>query len=203
MRVLYFGGAFNPPTRAHIELADEVRRKLGYDRVLFMPTKYEYIRFEEGKDFAYPDEMRLDLLRKIARNRDWMIVSDYEIRQEEQPRTYHTLQALKEQYELKLLIGTDWLKKLETGWTYIREICREFGIIVMERDGDCAQEIIADSAFLKELEPYLTIVTVPDHYRNLSSSMVRRAVSAVREGRHYIANAVPEEIVRDLETEEL
>ncbi|MBQ1383447.1 MAG: nicotinic acid mononucleotide adenylyltransferase, partial [Solobacterium sp.] len=37
MKVLYFGGAFNPPTRAHIELADLVRQELGFDKVLFMP----------------------------------------------------------------------------------------------------------------------------------------------------------------------
>ena len=202
MKVLYFGGAFNPPTRAHIELADLVRRALGYDKVLFMPTKYEYIRFEEGKDYAYPDDVRLAMLQKIAESKDWMIVSDHELRQEVQPRTYHTLKQLSSEYELKLLIGTDWLKKLETGWTFIPEICHEFGIVVMQRDGDDAEAIIQASPFLRELEPYITVVPLPDLYRNVSSTMVRTAVSRIVEARRYLKDVVMPEIVDELVPEE-
>ncbi len=194
MKALCFGGAFNPPTKAHIELADEVRMRLGFDRVLYIPTKYEYIRFDEGKDYAYPDEVRLAMLEKIAAQRDWMIVTDYEIRQESQPRTYRTLQHFSQEYELKLLIGSDWLRKLETGWSYVEEICREFGIVIMERSGDNAAQIIEESPYLSSLKEYLTVVTLPDVYHNVSSTLVRSAVSQIREARGYIRRTVPDEI---------
>ena len=72
----------------------------------------------------------------------------------------------------------------------------------MERSGDKAEEIIEASDFLKELRPYLTVVEVSSRFHNVSSTMVRRAVSAIRERRQYIEHVVPEEIVRDLEVEE-
>ena len=37
--VLAFFGAFNPPTRAHLELADFARRETGRDGVIFVPSR--------------------------------------------------------------------------------------------------------------------------------------------------------------------
>ena len=194
MKVLYFGGAFNPPTKAHIALADHARKQLGFDKVLFMPTKYEYVRYDEGKDFVYSDDRRLEMLQRIAPHHDWMIVSDYEMKQPFQPRTYHTMKYLSGMYTLKLLIGSDWLKKLETGWNYIPEICREFGIAVMARNGDNVQKMIAQDAYLSSLEPYLTIVEVPSEWQGASSTAIRQAVMKIREAEEYLRQALPEEI---------
>ena len=197
MKVLYFGGAFNPPTKAHIALADHARKQLAYDKVLFMPTKYEYVRYDEGKDFVYSDEKRLEMLSRIAADHEWMIVSDYEMNQPSQPRTYHTLQHFSDQYELKLLIGSDWLRRLETGWNYVMEICRDFGLAVMARNGDDVQEIIEHDPYLKALQPYLTIVQMPDEWQNVSSTAVRRAVMMKKEAEALLRHALPEEITEE------
>ena len=84
MRALVYGGAFNPPTIAHIELADFARKAAGFDKVIFVPSKMHYITDDQKKDFAFDDETRLAMLRECAKAHEWMEVSDYEIKAAEQ-----------------------------------------------------------------------------------------------------------------------
>ena len=66
---LAFFGAFNPPTVAHIRLAEFAMREAGAQNVLFVPSKSGYIRDSQQKDFAFQDEDRLAMLDKIAKTR--------------------------------------------------------------------------------------------------------------------------------------
>ena len=85
---LAFFGAFNPPTVAHLDLAKFALDQTSGEQVVFVPSKAVYIREEQGKDFAYTDQQRLAMLNAAAAMRPWMRVSDWETRQENQPRTY-------------------------------------------------------------------------------------------------------------------
>ncbi len=177
MKVLFYGGAFNPVSKAHIELANYVRTSLQFDKVIFMPTKDQYIKHDEGKDFVIKDEKRKKLLEVVAKENDWMIVSDYELNLESQPRTYETLCFLRnEGYDLKLLIGSDWLLKLNSGWKYVDEIMHEFGVVLMTRNHDDIEQIIENDAYLKQYKDYITCITTPSFYQNISSTKIRHAL---------------------------
>ncbi len=177
MKVLFYGGAFNPVSKAHIELANYVRTSLQFDKVIFMPTKDQYIKHDEGKDFVIKDEKRKKLLDVVAKENDWMIVSDYELNLESQPRTYETLCFLRnEGYDLKLLIGSDWLLKLNSGWKYVDEIMHEFGVVLMTRNHDDIEQIIENDAYLKQYKDYITCITTPSFYQNISSTKIRHAL---------------------------
>ncbi len=177
MKVLFYGGAFNPVSKAHIELANYVRTSLQFDKVIFMPTKDQYIKHDEGKDFVIKDEKRKKLLEEVAKENDWMIVSDYELNLESQPRTYETLCFLRnEGYDLKLLIGSDWLLKLNSGWKYVDEIMHEFGVVLMTRNHDDIEQIIENDAYLKQYKDYITCITTPSFYQNISSTKIRHAL---------------------------
>lgn len=193
IKALYYGGAFNPVTKAHIFLADYVRKKLAYEKVIFMPTKGEYIKYIEGKELGFSEEERLELLNKVAIDKDWMIVSDYEITRAEQSDTYITMKAMsKKGYILKLLFGSDWLPQLSTKWHYVDEICKEFGIVVVTRGHDNVQELVDDDPYLKKYKPYLTFVETPNTYHYISSTKVREAL---REGDLIkVCECVPQEI---------
>ncbi|MCR5230261.1 MAG: hypothetical protein K6D03_09055 [Solobacterium sp.] len=195
-RALVFGGAFNPPTRAHIELADYARRSVGFDYVIFVPTKKVYIREDQGKDFAFDDQTRLDMLGRIASSKEWMQVSDYEICAGKQPRTYETLCRLKETtgMELKLLFGSDKLEELQTGWKYVDGIMREFGVVCMVRNNDRAEELIENDAYLKSLSPYITVVATPEKYQSTSSTEVRKEIVRYQEIKCHLEQMVPEEL---------
>lgn len=190
---LAFFGAFNPPTRAHIDLAEFAMAASGKEKVIFVPSKVEYIRDEQKKDYAFSDSDRLEMLNKIARTHSWMCYTDIEIRQKKQPRTYETLCMLREAGESpSLLVGADKLIELETKWKFVPEIASEFGIVCMDRGGvDCA-EMIEKSRFLQSLN--LTVIKVPDAYRDISSSRVRVKLAQLEELRGELRLLLPPEL---------
>ena len=149
---LAFFGAFNPPTAAHLDLARFALEETGAKRVIFVPSRTIYIRDEQGKEEVYSEDRRLEMLRKAAENRPWMIVTDLEMRMERQPRTYETLCRLRDKgYDCALLMGSDKLPELEHGWLYVDEIVKEFGIVCLTRGGDVCAEMIRNDPYLQKL----------------------------------------------------
>ena len=188
---LAFFGAFNPPTVAHIELARFAMERTGREKVVFVPSKSAYIRGEQGKDFAFSEAERCLMLRLAASTRPWMEICDWELRQLRQMRTYDTLCHLRDTgVRAALLFGSDKLAELETAWLHVEKICREFGIVCLERGGDDCRSMIENSAFLRALGPYITVLTTPEDTRRVSSTAVREILAAGGDA----AGMVPEEI---------
>lgn len=193
---LAFFGAFNPPTVAHIDLAEFAMEKTGARQVIFVPSKAAYIRDDQGKDFAYSDIERLDMLQRAAKSRPWMAVSDWDIAQQRQPRTYDTLCHFRENgLSPALLMGSDKMAELETGWLHVEEIAREFGIVCLARGSDACARMIEESDFLRPLSPFITVLETPPDNRNISSSAVRQCVSEIQRLEEQLRRMVPEEIL--------
>ncbi len=192
-RTLAFFGAFNPPTKAHIDLAEFAMRETGRDDVIFVPSKMEYIRYEQKKDYAFSDKSRLAMLDRIASNRSWMRYTDIEMHQMSQPRTYHTLCMLRDLGEnLTLLLGADKLTELETQWQFIPEISAEFGIICLGRSGIDCDAIVQASPFLRSLN--LRLVRVPEQYKNVSSTRARECLFHLTQLGTELKNILPQEL---------
>ena len=193
---LAFFGAFNPPTAAHLSLADFALAATGREKVVFVPSKSVYIRYSQGKDFAYDDGQRLAMLRKAASLRPWMEVTDWEIRQDRQPRTYETLCHLRDSgYGAALLIGSDKLPELEHGWLHVEEIAREFGIVCLTRGKDECAGMIRRDPYLCALSPYIRVLETPEDTRNVSSTRVRELVREMRRLRTELEALTPPEIL--------
>ena len=195
-RALAFFGAFNPPTTAHLRLAAFALSETGFETAVFVPSKAVYIRGEQGKDYAYGDERRLDMLKTAARTRPWMRVTDWELRQSAQPRSYDTLCHLRETgVHAALLLGSDKLPELEHGWRHVEDIARQFGIVCLARGEDDAGRIIRESAFLSALAPFIRVLETPPDTRGVSSSAVRARMAQIRRLQAEISAMVPEEIL--------
>ena len=194
MRLAFFG-AFNPPTTAHLELARFALEASRAEEVIFVPSKAVYIQEKQGKDFAYTDEERLAMLRKAAEIRPWMAVTDWEIRQEQQPRTYETLCHLRDEgHPAKLLIGSDKLPELENGWLHVQEIVQEFGIICMARGEDECEEMIQRDPYLHKLAAGIYVLETPKAMRGISSTAVRGRIREIRRIEKELDELVPPEI---------
>ena len=197
---LAFFGAFNPPTAAHLELARFALEAAGREKAVFVPSRSDYIRNAQGKDFAYDGGQRLAMLRAAAETRPWMDVTDWELRQENQPRTYRTLCHLREDgYDAALLMGSDKLPELEHGWLFVEEIAREFGIVCLTRGSDECGRMIRENPYLRSLAPYIRILETPEETRNVSSTQVRRLVREIREKQEELERITPPEILPLLE----
>ncbi len=202
-QALAFFGAFNPPTVAHLNLAEFALRQTGREQVIFVPSKSVYIRDEQGKDFAYSDGQRLRMLQTAAQTRPWMSVTGWEMAQPRQPRTYETLCHLRaEGIQAALLLGSDKLPELEHGWQYVENITKEFGIVCMSRGGDECRRMIQEDDYLRSLAPYITVLDTPEATKGVSSTAVRRRVAEMKRLQSEIAAMVPGEILPLLQNEE-
>ena len=195
-KALAFFGAFNPPTLAHLSLAEYALRKTGRETAVFVPSRSVYIREEQGKDFAYPEQKRLAMLRAAAASRPWMAVTDWEMTRTYQPRTYETLCHLREEgTEAALLIGSDKLAELESKWLHVREITEEFGIVCLARGGDDCGRIIRESGFLQGIASHIRTLETPEETKRISSTRVRQMVAQGRLRDRELAEMVPAEIL--------
>ena len=191
---LAFFGAFNPPTLAHLDLAEFALKETGGEKVVFVPSKAVYIRNDQGKDFSYSDAQRLSMLQAAAKNRPWMAVTDWEMHQERQPRTYETLCHLRQEgWRTALLMGSDKLPELENRWLHVREIAAEFGIVCLTRGSDNCREMIRNNAFLRELG--IRVLETPGDTRGISSTRVRALAGEGRAAEAELAGMVPTEIL--------
>ncbi len=194
MRLAFFG-AFNPPTTAHLALAKFALDATGAGQVVFVPSRSAYIRGDQGKDEAYSEEKRLRMLQAAAESRPWMAVTDWELRQDRQPRTYETLCRLREEGEAPaLLIGSDKLKELEHGWRYVPEIIREFGIVCLARGEDACARMLEEDPYLRTVASGIRVLETPDETRFISSTGVRQRVREIRRLERELERMVPAEI---------
>lgn len=192
-RSLAFFGAFNPPTRAHIDLAEFALQETGSKDVIFVPSKSTYITEDQKKSFAFSDEDRIDMLKRIADNRSWMRWTDIEMRQPEQPRTYNTLCMLRDLGETpSLLLGADKLEELEHLWRNVNKIAEEFGIVCMDRGDINCESVIQNSPFLTSLN--IRVVHVPSAYKNISSSQIRVSLLQLYNVQKTLQELLPQEL---------
>ena len=126
-----FGGSFDPPHIGHIMIVDKLKELEGIEKIVVMPT---YLNpFKKG--FHASPTKRLEWLKKLFRNDDKVIVSDYEVRQNKPVATIETLQELKKRYDkVYIVIGADNLDALPT-WHDYETLKKEAQFIVVTRPG--------------------------------------------------------------------
>jgi len=198
--VLLACGSFNPPTIMHLrmfELArDFFRREKPNVEVVggvVSPTHDAY-----QKKSLIPAPHRLEMARRAVLSSDWVRVSDWETRETGWTRTRRALDQYHEQIHqvpvdwlpnaaptelgpmhLKLLCGADLLESFSVPdlWDTndIRTIVRDYGIVVISREGSNPERFIEKSPLLLEHSYNIHIVT--DWISNdVSSTKIREAV---------------------------
>ncbi len=190
--IAVFGGSFNPPTVAHINLAKQVLEEMNeIEKVIFVPVSTKY-----NKKGLASDEVRLNMLKSICNSQENLEVSDLELKSERQLYTIETLRIIEKQNpgkEIYFIIGTDNLKELET-WYKPDELLKNFKIIVLDRGEDNTDGIIEKSEFLKKYKSsFIKLKNIKKV--NISSSYIREQLKLGKN----VQNWVPEEISAEIE----
>lgn len=118
MRILLFGGSFNPVHWGHLILAEEVREEFGYDRVLFIPAAQAPHKAEAQDPGA---GLRLELLRIACAGNPAFGVDDWELRRPGPSYTIDTLRGLPGRYAYEGLPGLVLGDDLAAGFGQWRE----------------------------------------------------------------------------------
>lgn len=173
-----FYGAFNPPTWAHVHIAQAVQRQLSdignIEEIVFVPSQADYIIKEQHKNLAFRSYDRAVMLMKLCNVMKDMHVSVVDIAADHQPRTYESLCMLRNREEnCSLLIGADQLLTFETGWKNPDKILKEFGLVCVSRGDVNAHEIIEKSPLLQTHIGNIAVVDVPEKIKDISSTKIR------------------------------
>ncbi|TNF09606.1 MAG: nicotinate (nicotinamide) nucleotide adenylyltransferase [Bacillota bacterium] len=163
--VIVFGGSFNPPTRAHLEIIKKLLDTFKDSTVLVLPVGNDYKKRELEK-FHH----RFDMLKLLCNGMDRVIISDLEAK-----KTYNgTLGSLKElsktYHNLHFVIGSDNLKDFHT-WISYQELLKTYPFIVMKRETGLTEE--DTEVLFKDLEHHFTFIPFSV---NIESSKIRKSV---------------------------
>lgn len=187
-RIVIFGGAFNPPTRAHLDIATEALYYLDAEKVLFVPVSDLY-----KKDDVEISYHRVNMLNLAIGNFRRLEIDFTEVDAVKLTYTYETVEKIKSQYqdkELFLLIGADNLEDFKN-WKNQRSIMENCSLLVVNRNNSSIDEIIESNEILTEFKD--KIIEAPIEEIEISSTEVRnRIASGELEG---LENLVDKEVI--------
>ena len=194
MKIVLYGGSFNPPHLGHHEAAFTVYEELKPDIFYIMPDNIPPHK-ELGPGCPTP-EQRLELCRLAFADIPGVIVSDLEIRREGRSYTADTVRDLRSQYptdELYLIMGTDMLLCFEE-W-YQAEYLMEQCILTVLARADHQEAALEEKAAALEAQYGARVLLLGNTPLEMSSSDIReRLPLRLRSG--LLSDAVYSEIIR-------
>ena len=194
MRVLIYGGSFNPPHLGHGEALRAAADALQPDRCMVIPAKMP--PHKDLDENSPAPEQRLELSRLAFSDIAHAEVSDLELRREGKSYTVFTLREITSIYpmaELYFLVGTDMLNTIET-WYRFREIfslCTP--VAIARNEGEFSQLETIASRLRTEYGARIVLIRKPP--LPMDSTSLRECLCR-REGRDRLREGVYAEIIR-------
>lgn len=162
--IIVFGGSFNPPTLAHLKLAQLVLLEPEVTKVLWVPV---------GDDYAKPSLVachhRLAMCKCLLESESQMTVSALECEATLTKGSYHTLSAIRKSYphqELAFLVGADHFLTLPK-WIEAARLLQEFRVWIVPRPGYPADFNLENHPFFRDYKEHLRFLT---HFPRISMS---------------------------------
>ena len=112
MKVLVFGGSFDPVHKGHVSLFRRALKMLAPDVAHIVPAYHSPFKAKSPTPFRLRMKMLKQAFAGMGKN---VIFDDYELKQGGKTYTYQLVQYLKKKYknpEIYLLVGTDCLNDL-------------------------------------------------------------------------------------------
>lgn len=186
--IALFCGSFNPPLYSHLSLAEQLlNNDDNIEKIIFVPVSHKY-----NKSELVEDKHRFNMLKLICDKNVHFEVSDIEFNTSRQPYTFETMQMMQKnypEYKIRLIIGTDNLKELDS-WYEIEKLLSEFKIIVFGRAEDNIGEIIKNHKLLSKYSSSFIITNISLR-TNLSSTFVRNEIK----NHHSVRYLLPDEVI--------
>ncbi|WP_394898892.1 nicotinate-nucleotide adenylyltransferase [Clostridium paraputrificum] len=171
-RVGIIGGTFDPIHLAHIYIAEEAKKKLNLDKIIFMPAGIQPLKTDKKVTEA---SLRLEMVQKAIEGKIGFEVSDYEIKKEGKSYTYKTLEHFYKEYkDLYFITGADCLLDIDK-WKEIEKIFSLCKFVVFTRPGYNNNELVNKKRFVEEkYNGDIILLEVPEIH--ISSTEIREKI---------------------------
>lgn len=194
MKVGVLGSSFNPPTMGHLATAQEVRTRLGLDKILFRPSSIR----RNDKKINIADEHRWNMVKLAVEGNDYFEADNYEMTVPVGHHyTYLTMRQLKEKYpndEFYFIMGADLLEDIPTEWMHAEEFLSENKMIVVQRNGIVMHEVVAKHKLLRKYEKNFTYI-YKGMNNEISSSYIREEFEIGNDPRYHMPESVYQYII--------
>lgn len=166
----FFGGCFNPVTKAHIELALEIVKKYQLDKVIFVPMGDKY-----NKKGLVNEKHRYNMLEIASKEYKELEVSNIELNQDKNLSTLEAFKKIEKEYKQinkYYIIGADNLYKMIESADF-ETLIKNYKYIIIERNAINVKEIIKSNEILTKNRDNLKIMENLRHI-NTSSTKARK-----------------------------
>lgn len=190
MKYGFFGGAFNPPTCAHLELAKMVKEEFKLDKLFFVPVGNLY----QKKDLI-DERYRFEMLEILCGKCEGIEVSDLEMNLKKNLSAIEVFELINKKYsketeEIYFILGADNFKKIET-WKESEKLIKNYKYIILEREEIELNKIINESKLLKENKGNFKILK-ENKCSSISSTKARSEIYETP--KEEICKIIPQEI---------
>ena len=185
MKILVFGGSFNPLHNEHLFIAEEAKSTLNYDRVIFVPSN---ISAHKEDSTGLDPEKRFVMLEKALADYPDFTADSFDIEKGGVSYTINTIDHIYEKYSVEgkpgFVIGDDLLPGFST-WKNVDTLLKKIDLVVVRRD---SREKINSE--------------YPDYYIDntllpISSTEIRNRVRAGKSVRFLVPDSVREIIEKN------
>lgn len=184
MKIGILGGTFNPIHIGHLILAEEVREKIGLEKVIFVPA---YLPPHKNNSDIARAEHRYRMICDAIKGNKHFIASDVEIKREGKSYTIDTVREFKKKSpkdEIFFIAGSDVLKYLDD-WKDLPEIIKLVKFVVATRPGYA----------LDSLPAYISTLSI--RAVDVSAFEIRQAIKENKSFRYLVADVVYKYIVKN------
>jgi nicotinate-nucleotide adenylyltransferase len=173
MRIVIYGGAFNPPHVSHLLAVQYLLQSSDFDQVWILPS-YQHAFDKKMVSFAY----RVEMIRLMIKDLEKVEICEIEreLSQSVNPPkkiyTYDVLSILSERYPdhiFTLSIGADNLTEAHR-WSRFEDLIKRWGLFVFGRIGH-------EASLLAFQEKYQLSLKKGPTLPNISSSEIRKTLS--------------------------
>ena len=191
MRRGLLGGTFDPPHIGHLLLAEEARRKLCLDEVVFIPAGQPWVKASMP---VSPSADRLEMVALATADNPCYSVNDIEVKRPGPSYTWQTLEELRCQYpgdELYFILGWDNLCSLPS-WHRPGRIVQAACLVAAPRIGSPRPDLHDLDAMVPGLAARTVILTEPEI--DISATAIRERVKLGLPIGHLVPQPVVEYI---------
>ena len=171
MKIGFFGGCFNPPTNAHLNLVKMAKEKCKLDKVVFVPVGDFYPK----KDLAHAQD-RYNMLEILCKNQDGLEVSDIELNTNQELFAIDAFRLIENQYkqdDIYFIMGADNFINI-ANWKDTDELAN-YNYIVFEREHIAINKFIDENHLVDKYKNKIQIIENND-YKNFRATDVRKNI---------------------------
>lgn len=182
MKLLLFGGTFDPPHIGHVKILQNAILTVKPDEVWVMPAGIP----PHKQASATPARLRLQMCSCFKPLFKPMFISDWEIQREGKSYTLNTVEWLhtqKPNAKIALCIGSDMLLSF-TSWHCWQQLLQQVTLVVQNRRGQDVEAVEQAACRLKAQDA--NIIFTGGEVEEISSSALRRQLAAGQDVWGYI-----------------